>query len=80
MLSINPKMAPRLDELKEDLVARRKRAVEEDWRGEIEGLDLTLTFLRSKREQARRFQRSGPVSLGLPVLPAQQRQDGQDGG
>ncbi|MFD6034583.1 recombinase [Streptomyces griseoincarnatus] len=79
MLSINPKMLPRLNESEEDLIARRKRAVEEDWRGEIEGLDLTLTFLRSKREQARRFQRSGPVSLGLPVLPAQRPQDGQEG-
>lgn len=36
--------------------AIRERAVAEDWRGEIDGLDLTLTFLRSKREQARRFQ------------------------
>ncbi|MFF2847469.1 hypothetical protein ACFVT5_14190 [Streptomyces sp. NPDC058001] len=27
-----------------------------------------LTFLRSKRDQARRFARSGPISLGLPVF------------
>ncbi|MFC9033698.1 recombinase [Streptomyces arboris] len=74
MLSINPKVLPRLDELEEDLVARRERAVEEGWQGEIEGLDLTLTFLRSKREQARRFQRTGPVSLGLPVIPHQNPQ------
>ncbi|MEU0031731.1 hypothetical protein [Streptomyces sp. NPDC006335] len=74
MLSINPKMLPRLDELEEDLVARRKRAVEEDWRGEIEGIDLTLTFLRGKREQARRFQRSDTVSLGMPVIPHQNPQ------
>ncbi|WP_405623582.1 recombinase [Streptomyces sp. NBC_00076] len=56
---------------KEDLLARRERAVAEGWRGEIDGLDLTLTFLRGKREQARRFARSGPVSLGLPVVPHQ---------
>ncbi|MFD6314921.1 tyrosine-type recombinase/integrase [Streptomyces nigra] len=74
LLSINPKMLPRLNELEEDLLARRKRAVEEDWRGEIEGLDLTLTFLRSKREQARRFQRSDPVSLGMPPIPHQKPQ------
>jgi hypothetical protein len=42
MLSINPKMLPRLEELEEDLIARRKRAVAEDWRGEVEGIDLTL--------------------------------------
>ncbi|MET9732444.1 tyrosine-type recombinase/integrase [Streptomyces sp. NPDC006458] len=41
-------------------------------------LACSLTFLRGKREQARRFQRSGPVSLGLPVLPAQRPRDGQD--
>ncbi|MEU1005800.1 hypothetical protein [Streptomyces tibetensis] len=71
MLSIKPKMLPQLAELEEDLLARRKRAVAEDWRGEIDGPDLTLTFLRSKREQARRFARSGPVPLGLPVVPHQ---------
>ncbi|MFI1202736.1 hypothetical protein ACH4VR_25390 [Streptomyces sp. NPDC020883] len=74
MLSINPKMLPRLDELEEDLRARRERAVAEGWRGEIDGLDLTLTFLRSKREQAQRCQRAGLVSLGLPVIPHQKPQ------
>ncbi|MCC9312065.1 site-specific integrase [Kitasatospora sp. RB6PN24] len=74
MLSINPKMLPRLDELEEDLLARRERAVGEGRRGEIDGLDLTLTFLRSKREQAQRFQRTGPVPLGLPVIPHQKPQ------
>ncbi|WP_369253894.1 hypothetical protein [Streptomyces sp. R35] len=71
MLSVNPKMLPRLDEIEEDLQARRKRAVTEGWQGEIEGIDLTLTFLRSKREQTRRFERSDPVSLGIPAIPEQ---------
>ncbi|CAM5343316.1 Tyrosine recombinase XerC [Streptomyces tanashiensis] len=66
MLSINPKMLPRLDELEEDLVTRRQRAIEEGWRGEVEGIDLTLTFLRSKREQARRFRKGEVVNLGIP--------------
>jgi hypothetical protein len=69
MLSINPKMVPRLDELEEDLLARRKRAIDEGWRGEVEGLELTLTFLRRKREQARRTAEMGTVSLGMPVTP-----------
>lgn len=69
MLSINPKMLPRLDELEEDLLARRQRALGEGWRGEVEGIDLTLTFLRSKRDQARRAAARGPVSLGMPALP-----------
>ncbi|WP_440581126.1 recombinase [Streptomyces sp. PT19] len=66
MLSVNPKMLPRLVEIEEDLLARRKRAITEDWQGEIEGIDLTLTFLRSKREQSRRFSGQGPVDLGIP--------------
>lgn len=71
MLSIDPKMLPRLDELEDDLLARRRRAVEEDWRGEIDGLDLTLTFLRSKRDQTHRATRLGPptqVDLGMPQI------------
>jgi hypothetical protein len=46
MLAINPKMLPRLDEIEEDLLARRVRAEHEAWQGEVEGIDLTLTFLR----------------------------------
>jgi hypothetical protein len=57
-------MLPRLDELEADLVQRRTQAVDKGWKGEIEGIDLTLTFLRSKRTQTRRS-----VSLGMPTLP-----------
>jgi hypothetical protein len=39
MLSINPKMLPRLDELEADLLARRQRAVDEGWR--VESKDST---------------------------------------
>jgi hypothetical protein len=42
MLSVNPKMLPRLYEIEEDLLDRRKRADTEGWQGEIEGIDLTL--------------------------------------
>jgi hypothetical protein len=66
MLSVNPKMLPRLDEIEEDLLARRKRAVTEGWQGEIEGIELTLNFLRSKREQTNRFQQGVTVDLGIP--------------
>jgi len=71
MLSVNPTMLARLDELEEDLLARRRRAVEEGWQGEVNGLDLTLAFLRSKRDQTRRMQQAGTVTLGLPKLPHQ---------
>lgn len=44
MLAINPKILPRLDQIEVDLLARRARAEAEGWLGEIEGIDLTLSF------------------------------------
>ena len=71
MININPKMLPRLDEIEADLQARRSRAGHEGWLGEIEGIDLTLTFLRQKRDQTRRLARIAPTNLGMPgVLSA----------
>lgn len=64
-------MEPVRDELEEGLIARRRRAIVEGWHGEVEGLDLTLAFLRSKRNQTRRMQRAGSVTLGMPTLPHQ---------
>ncbi|MFH9969927.1 recombinase [Streptomyces mirabilis] len=69
MLSINPRMLPRLDELEADLLARRQRAIDEGWRGEVEGLDLTLRFLRSKRAQAHWAAATWTVDLGMPTRP-----------
>jgi hypothetical protein len=66
MLTINPKMLPRLDEIEDDLLSRRGRAAHEGWLEEVEGLDLTLTFLQQKREQSQRLTRIAPVSLGMP--------------
>ncbi|WP_424893243.1 tyrosine-type recombinase/integrase [Streptomyces sp. XH2] len=66
MLQVNPKMLPRLAEIEKDLILRRKKAEEEQWLGEIEGIDLTLTFVRSKQAEAARLTRRAPVDLGLP--------------
>jgi integrase len=68
MLNINPKMLPRLDEIEVDLLTRRARAEHEAWLGEVEGIDLTLTFLRQKREATKRLVRVAPVELGMPVI------------
>lgn len=65
MLHVDPKMVTRLDEIEEDLLLRRQRAETEGWHGEIEGLDLTLTFLRSKRQEAIRLPRN-TTQLGMP--------------
>jgi hypothetical protein len=55
-----------LDEIEADLLARRARAEAERWLGEIEGIDLTLSFLRQKREETSRLARIAPVELGMP--------------
>lgn len=52
MLDPSPKTLDRLAEPEVVLTARRKCAEEENWRGEIEGIDLILRFLRAKREEA----------------------------
>jgi integrase len=70
MLLVNPAMLPRLDVIEDDLHARRKQADHEGWLGEIESIDLTLSHLAIKRQQAQRLaQRSEPVLLGLPAAP-----------
>lgn len=70
MLRGNPKMLSRLDDLEADLLSRRSRALIEGWAGEIEGLDLTLQLLRTKREDSRRRPLRPLVDLGLPGLRA----------
>jgi hypothetical protein len=65
-----PEMLPRLDEIEDDLLARRARAEREAWLGEVEGIDLALTYLRQKREETKRLARIAPVDLGLPVIAA----------
>lgn len=67
VLNVNPKMLFRLNELEADLLARRERAHSEGWSGEIEGIDLTLSLLRAKRDSAERFVRKPVVDLGMPV-------------
>jgi hypothetical protein len=66
MLQVNPKMLSRLAEIEKDLLLRRKKAEEEQWLGEIDGTELTLTFLRTKQAEAARLTRCPVVALGLP--------------
>jgi hypothetical protein len=70
MFAIYPKMLTRLDEIEDDLLARRARAEHEAWLGEVEGIDLALTFLRQKREETKRLTRVALVDLGIPVITA----------
>ncbi|RZD89563.1 integrase [Streptomyces albidoflavus] len=66
MLQVNPKMLPRLAEIEKDLLLRRKRAEEEQWLGEVEGIDITLTFCRSKQAEAARLAQRKVVDLDIP--------------
>lgn len=69
LLNVDPKMLHRLDDLEADLIARRQRADDEGWLGEIEGIELTLGFLRGKREDvSRRSNRTH--DLGIPSSAA----------
>jgi hypothetical protein len=67
MLHVDPRMLPRLRELENDLVARRRRATVEGWLGEIDGIDLTLQLLREKQAGASKLTRH-TVELGMPGL------------
>lgn len=58
-------MLPRLAEIEKDLILRRKRAEEEQWLGEIEGIDLT--FVRTKQADAACLTHRSTVSLGMPT-------------
>ncbi|MFF0483096.1 recombinase [Streptomyces sp. NPDC004435] len=60
-------MLPRLAEIEKDLALRRKRAEEEQWLGEVEGIDLTLTLVRAKQADAAGAARRPPVVLGIPT-------------
>lgn len=67
MLHVDHTMLPRLDDIETSLLERRRRAHTENWLGEIEGIDLTLSFLRSRRtEVQRRVRRT--TDLGIPHL------------
>jgi hypothetical protein len=80
MLNVNPKMIGRLNELEADLLARRERAHAEGWSGEIEGIDLTLSLLRAKRDATARLVRKSVVDLGIPTprsSPRRRRRSGR---
>ncbi|MFE3796843.1 hypothetical protein KHQ06_28150 [Nocardia tengchongensis] len=68
MLHVDPRMIHRLNDIETDREQGRHRACDEGWLGEIEGIDLTLTFLRRKRDEARRLV-SRTTAFGTPEVP-----------
>ena len=72
MLHVDLKMITRLTEIETDLRDRRQRAQDQGWLGEIEGIDLTLTYLRDKlRDTQHRATRN--TELGIPAMPKRER-------
>ncbi|MDX1886877.1 site-specific integrase [Mycolicibacterium sp. 120270] len=70
LLNVDPRMLHRLDDLEADLIARRQRADDEGWQGEIEGIELTLGFLRGKRQDVtRRLNRTHDLGMPIPAAP-----------
>jgi integrase len=68
MLHVEPRMIVRLDELEADLITRRDRAQQEGWRGEIDGLELTLGHLRDKRDRALKLSNRSRAALPEPAI------------
>lgn len=60
---VDPRMLTHLDEIETDLLACRDQIQVDGWIGELEGIDLTLAFLRGRREEANRLQHRERVAL-----------------
>ncbi|MBT2586448.1 hypothetical protein [Arthrobacter sp. ISL-95] len=56
-------------ELREDLQQRREQALAQGWRGEIEGIDLTLRLLEEKIRQTTKTRANAAMNLGMPSVP-----------
>jgi hypothetical protein len=66
MLHVLPDALPRLDIIETDLLQRRDRAEDENWLGEVEGIDLTLAHLKRKRAHAVRLTTGPSIPIGPP--------------
>jgi integrase/ribosomal protein S28E/S33 len=70
MLWPDPAQRDRLAEIRDNLIARIAEAEQKGWRGEVEGLQVSLAGAREKLAQIDRNHR-GPaaVDLGIPAFP-----------
>ena len=68
MLWPDPAQRDRLTEIRDNLIARIAEAEREGWRGEAEGLKISLAGAEDKLAQISRRLRTGPVDIGLPAL------------
>jgi hypothetical protein len=65
----DPVQRPRIAEIHDNLIARIAEAEREGWRGEAEGLKISLAGAREKLAQIdRRHEPTGPVDVGMPAF------------
>jgi len=63
----DPAQRPRIAEIHGNLIARIAEAEREGWRGEAEGLKISLAGARDKLAQIdRRTSSATPVNIGMP--------------
>ena len=69
MLRVDPAQRPRLEEIRDNLLARITEAEREGWAGEAEGLKISLAAANNKLAQAdlTATRRAEAVSLGIPA-------------
>jgi hypothetical protein len=66
MLRPDPAQRPRLEDIRDNLLARIAEAEREGWHGETEGLQVSLAGARDKLSQIATA--PAPVSLGMPAF------------
>ena len=70
LLRPDPAQRSRLEEVRDNLVARIAEAEREGWLGEIEGLHISLAGANDKLAQIDKRTQGEPVALGMPTRPA----------
>lgn len=68
LLRPDPTQRPRLEEIRNNLIARIAEAEREGWLGEIEGLHVSLAGAEDKLAQINYQVPNIPVDLGLPAM------------
>jgi hypothetical protein len=67
MLRTETSRLPLLHELEDNLTERIAEARQRTWLGEVEGLRLTLTALREKKQNAERLVAAGVTDTAQPL-------------
>ncbi|MFG2595007.1 hypothetical protein [Streptomyces sp. NPDC048462] len=67
LLRPDPAQHARIEEIRDNLIARIAEAEREGWLGEVEGLRVSLAGAEDKLGQINRRAQTAPISLGMPT-------------